>query len=88
MFWILVTQRGKIFGLHKRLQIPSLPRKLTALRSYEPHYICYTLHIEISSRVSCADTKLTLSFKGDILYSSTGVQRSAKNVRGTSKLYV
>jgi hypothetical protein len=67
VFWIPVTQRGKIFEFHKRLQIPSLLRKLTALRSYEHHNIFYTHHIEISSRVSCADTKHTLSFKRDML---------------------
>ena len=87
VFWIQWLKRGTNFGFHKRLQIPSLLRKLTALRSYEKHYIFHTHYIEISSRVPCADTKHTLSFKRDILWSSTGVHRCTRNIRGTSKLW-
>jgi hypothetical protein len=63
---VLDSCEGKTFRFHKRLQIPSLLRKLTALRSYKPHYIFYTHHTEIS-RVPCAHIKHTLSFKRDML---------------------
>jgi hypothetical protein len=64
---VLDSCEKKTFGFHKRLQIPSLLRKLTALRSYEPHYIFYTHHTKISSRVPCVDKKHTLTFKRDML---------------------
>ena len=88
VFWIQWLKRGTIFGFHKRLPIPSLLRKLTPLRSSEQHYIFYTHHSEISSRVPCAATKHTLSFKRDMLWSSRGVHRYTRNIRVMSKLWM